>query len=51
MTGSQGCQMKISMKDQTVPKKAKKRPNRSFKGQKKAKLCDIAIPLLQKTRQ
>jgi len=34
----QGCQMKISIKSQTVLKKARKRPNRLFKSQKKAKL-------------
>jgi len=31
--------MKISMKSQTVLKRGQKRPNRLFKGQKKAKLC------------
>jgi len=35
-TVSQGCQMNISMKSQTVLKKARKRPNRLFKGQKKS---------------
>jgi len=34
-----GCQMKISIKSQTVLIKARKRPNRLFSCQKKAKLC------------
>ena len=34
----QGCQTKISIKSQTMLKRGQKRPNRLFKGQKKARL-------------
>jgi len=47
----QGCQMKISIKIQTMLKNARKRPNRLFKVHKKQPnlICGIVIPLSQKT--
>ena len=43
---TQGCQMKISIKSQTMQKRGQKRPNRLFKGQQKSQTSFAVLPSL-----